>query len=421
MSIFARPLEVETSRRFAVAAAALFALGFLPLGFGSIATAAFFVFSAVAIEIVARRVPLRFPSPVGFAMVVCLVYFTLDVLSPLLYENQSGSWAPALLSLHFLMLPVIFAGMAPAEFDPVKAYVRGVRMGAIVGGVIAVIQVWDGIDRAMGGMINPLPFGTTAALFACISLIGAWDPGWRNRTVAGAAFAGGLIASFLSEARGAWLALPLLLIVAVFYFRARYGSRAAVLAVSGLAGIAAIVVITAGSTIRERIDETLTMFQAFDFGEGNREAVSLDQRAMLMAYGLEAVSDQPIFGYGPQNAVAEVRERAAADGYTIFNYRHLHNEYLTEAVGNGVVGLATLLLLLAAPIVTAIRSARDDRFHDRMALAAFLGVGTAIYGLTNIVLGHDITNTVYASALLTVCLGAAASGPRSRSYNRFGS
>jgi O-antigen ligase len=300
--------------------------------------------------------------------------------------------------------------MASARFDAVRSYVGGVRAGTIVGGVIAIIQVGDGVDRAMGGMINPLPFGTTAVWFACISLIGAWDGGWRNRIFAGAAFAAGLAAAFLSQSRGAWLALPFLLFVMLVYLRARYGGRMMALAVGSIAVLLVGAVAVSWTSIRERIDETITMFRNFELG--NQQAASLDQRALMMVYGLEAIADRPLTGYGPMNAVTEVINRAASDGYEIGSYRHLHNEYLTETVAKGVAGLAAVLLLLAAPVVTAYRFARDDAFKDRMAVACVATIGAALYGLTNVVFDHDITNTVFLGMVLAVGLSSAASDPR---------
>ncbi len=410
MSIFSRTLEIVAGRRFTAAAAAMFALGFLPLPFGSVSTAVFFALAIIIlIEMARRRAPVRLPQAARFAAVVCAVYFGLDALSLLVYENPSGSWGPLVGALHFLFWPVLLAGLASARFDAVRSYVTGVRAGTIVGGVVAIIQVSDGIDRAMGGMINPLPFGTTAVWFACISLIGAWDDGWRNRIFAGAAFASGLVAAFLSESRGAWLALPFLLFVMLVYLRSRYGGRLMAVAIASITVLLVGAAVVSGPSIRERIDETITMFRNFELG--NR-AASLDQRALMMVYGLEAIADRPLAGYGPLNAVPEVIARAAREGFEISPYRHLHNEYLTETVAKGLAGLAVLLVLLAVPVVTAYRFARDDAFKDRVAVACVASVGAALYGLTNVVFDHDLTNTVFLGMLLAVGLSSAASDPR---------
>ncbi len=381
----------------------MFLLGFLPMPFGSLVTFFYFGLGLVALaEIVRRRVPFSIPPPVRFAVVACLLYFAADLTSLVFYDNRAQGWIPVVSSLHFLFLPVVFVGLAPAKIDPIKLFVRGAQIGAIAGAAIAIIQVWAGVDRAVGGMINSFPFGATAASFACISLIGVGDATPRGRILAGLAFSAGLAATILSEARGAWLALPVLLVILLFYLLARYGRRVALIATVSLAVIGVIVAVAARDSIRERFAETFVAFQGFSFGHTDRtqaDAYSLDQRALMMAYGLQAIADRPLIGYGPQNAVDEVRARAAAEGFEIDKFGHLHNEFLTETVGNGVMGLITLLLLLAAPVVTALRSARDSRFADRVVLALITSAGSTLFGMTSLAFGHDITNSVFVSAL----------------------
>jgi O-antigen ligase len=399
-------MEIESGRQFSVAAVAMFALGFLPMPFGSVSTVVYFALGlATLVEIARRRVSFRLPPAVQFAAVVCVAYFLLNAVSVVIYENQAGSVGPLVGALHFLVWPVVFAGLASDKFDAVRCYVYGARAGALLGGAIAIIQVSDGIDRATGGMINSVPFGTTAVWFACVSLIGSWDSGWRNRAFAGAAFAAGLAAAFLSETRGAWLPLPFLLIVMLFYLRYRYGGRAAVWALGMISALSVGAAIVAGDSIRERLGETVLMFRDFELGG---DAPSLDQRALMTVYGLEAVADRPLTGYGPQNAMPEVIGRAARDGFEILRYRHLHSEYLWAAVANGIAGVAVLLVLLATPVATALRLARDDVFKDRMAIAGIATIGAALTGITHGVFHHDITNTVYLGMLLAVGLGARA-------------
>jgi O-antigen ligase len=285
--------------------------------------------------------------------------------------------------------------------------VLGARLGAILGAAIAAIQLADGLDRAVGGMINPIPFGSTAALFGFMSLIGLRDEDLRGRVFAYAGFAAGLCGSVLSEARGAWLAVPVFGVIVLLYFWVGYGREFALRFIGAMAIVAALVALATSGSIRERLGDTAIMFEGFEFGRAERGEVStLDQRALMVAYGLEAFRDRPILGYGPQNAVAEVRARAAADGYEVLLYGHLHNEYVMEAVGNGAVGLVTLLIVLAAPIVVAIRSRRDDRYASRLAFACLVSSGPAISGLTGLAFGHDLTNSVFVGGLLALALSA---------------
>ncbi len=413
LPLLSRTLDTG-GKRFTVAAASLFLLAFLPLPFGSLTTFLYFGVAALAlVPLLRRRMTLRFSGASRFAVLATLAYFAMDALCLVLYADRKNAWMPALESLHFLVFPLLLAGLLKVgNLDPIRVFVLGARAGAILGGILAAIQIAGGLDRATGGMINPLPFGAIAALFAFLSLIGTADEGWRGRLVAVLAFASGLAGTILSEARGAWLTLPAMAVILLFYLGARHGARVAIVATAVLAGVTVLVAVGAKDSLRERIAETLVMFEGFrldQLARNDDDTRALDDRALLLTYGLEAFVDRPLLGYGHQNAIGEVQARAAADGYTIPTFGHLHNEFLTEAVGNGLVGLITLFLVLAAPLVVALRSERDRAFADRLTLAAHVTAGSVLFGLTSLAFGHDITNSVYLSALAVICVSAARS------------
>ncbi|MCC6734736.1 MAG: O-antigen ligase family protein [Bauldia sp.] len=414
VSVLGRRLALDPGRSATLAALLLFALGFLPLPFGSLATLLFLVAGLVAlVEVLARGVPFRFAGGVRFAVIAAFAYYAVDAAAVILYGNRGSAWMPAAESVHFLFFPFLLAVVASVrDADPLKVFVWGARAGAIAGAAIALVQVFDNVNRVVGGMINPIPFGSTATLFAFIGLIGFSGEGRFGRVMAVVAFAAGLAASLLSQSRAAWMAVPVLAIVTIVYVGARYGRRTAVLAGLGLAVLAAVVGFFARDALEERLGETLAMFRGFEFGQQrdhNAPEYSLDQRVLMVVYGMDAFGQRPLLGYGPQNAVAEVQELAAADGYTIGGFGHLHNELLTEAVGNGLLGLATLFLVLAAPVVVALRAPRDGRFGARIAIAAMLTGSWVVFGLTGQTFRHDISNTVYLAVLLALAADAMRS------------
>ncbi|MGC7407301.1 polymerase, partial [Pandoraea pneumonica] len=74
----------------------------------------------------------------------------------------------------------------------------------------------------VGAFSNAIPFGNLSllmALFALMSIGWTEDDGWALialRLLAGCA---GLYASYLSQARGGWIAIPVLLLIAVATLR----------------------------------------------------------------------------------------------------------------------------------------------------------------------------------------------------------
>lgn len=392
----------------------LFVLGFLPVPFGTLATITFFFVGLFAIlDAARRRSLLRMPRFGGFAVLAALAYFAVDFLAFVTHGSNAGASIAPVAAIQFLFFPLALIGLAAGELkDPLRTLLAGIRFGTIIAGAIGVVQILDGDPRAVGGMINANRYGAAITLFAFLSLLHLDGEGLRARLWGIAAFAMGLAASILSESRSAWLLIPLFGIVVLVHVGVRHGRRA-VLAISALAAIVVVAVaLTTSSTLRERTAATFEMLNEFVFGETRDEddpAYSLDQRLMLLVYGGEAYLDAPVFGYGPQNAVAEVQARAAADGRTIGAFSHLHNQYLTDAVGKGIFGIATLLMLIAAPLVVAFRSPRDRHFADRMAIATMLTGGSAIAGLMIQIFGNDIANTIYATLLAALVLSARAS------------
>lgn len=389
-------------------------LGFLPLTFGSLGTLFYFAGSAyIGLIFLAGRLRWVWPPTTAFGCLVALGYFAATLVSPLFFPDKIEGWQDVGTAFHYLVLTMMVGMLVQTpKVDVFDLFLNGVRAAAIVSFGHALVQVVVfGHPRATAGMANPIPFGDTAVLAAGLSMVGFVRLSTRMRLFALAGFAGGIGGCLLSQTRGALLALPLLAVVTVIHLwpiiRARLWQAALLAAVmaSGLGLFAHAV------KIPERIEQ---VFQALDAGVRARHGdPSTAHRVVMWSYGLDAFLDRPVLGYGSQNAVDEVRERAERDGFDIPPYRHLHNEFMSTAVGRGIVGLVALLMLLIAPVLIALQGPRDGRHGDRLAFAALLSGGYGIFGLTNLLFSHDQTNTVFASAYLVLVAAShqAQTGP----------
>lgn len=382
-------------------------LAFLPLTLGSVAT--FFYFGAciyIGLIFLGRRISWVWPPTVSIGCFVTLGYFLVTMISPLAFANKAAGWLDVGTAMHFLALTFLVCTLVQTpKVDVFDLFLNGVRAAAIVSFVQAVVQVFVfGQPRATAGMINAIPFGGTAMLAAGLSMVGFARLSSGMKIVAVVALACGIGGSFLSQSRGALLALPLVAVVVGKHvwpmIRLRIGP--AVLVASTLA--AALAVFAIGIKVPERFAEVLHALQSETLG------LELDpstaHRVMLWSHGFDAFLDRPVLGYGSQNAVAEVRTRAAQEGIAIPAYRHLHNEYLSVAVGRGLVGLCALVLLLVSPLIVVARAPRDGRQRDRWAFAVLLSGSYAIFGLTNLLFSHDQTNTVFATGYLVLVVAA---------------
>ncbi len=96
-----------------------------------------------------------------------------------------------------------------------------------------------------------------------------------------------------------------------------------------------------------RSSSPITPVVSIDYG------MSLFVRGAMMQSGWNAFLEAPVFGHGPQH-----RFTAAAPYFPpefIWDYSHLHNDFVTHAVAGGTIAVLLLVLLLAFPTLIAWR------------------------------------------------------------------
>lgn len=394
-------------------------LGFLPLTFGSVAT--FFYFGAciyVGLVFIGRRIGWVWPATTAFACLVTIGYFAVTIISPLAFPNRLEGWMDVGTALHYLTLTMLVGALVQApKVDVFDLFLSGVRAACIVSFGYALVQVFVlGHPRATAGMSNAIPFGGTAMLSAGLSMIGFARLSMRMRIFAVAALLCGVGGSLLSQTRGALFALPVLAVVLGVHLWPMIRQR---LLRAGLvaAAIGCLIVVFAVTVrIPDRINEVRVALESETLVRHSEQSIA--HRVVLWTYGIDAFLERPLLGYGSQNAVSEVRDRAAQKGFDIPRYSHLHNEYISTAVGRGVIGLAALIALLLAPILIAAATPFDERYRDRIAFAVLLSGCYALFGLTNLLFSHDQTNTVFASAYLVLTIAAHQSRLGLASFER---
>jgi O-antigen ligase len=376
-------------------------LGFLPLTAGSFATGWYFLgVIYLGLLWLAGRVVWVWPASTAFPCLVALGYFGSTLISAVFFDNRLAGLMDVGTNLQFLFLiPLVGAVIQARGVDVWSLFLNGLRAGTIIAGMIAACQVfvWH-MPRATAGMVNAILAGDIAILAAAMALVGFHRLSARMKAFALAASAAGVATAMMTQTRGALLALPLFLIVSGFNVWPDMRRRPLVSAGVGLAFILSLGAFGAFVKIPERVDRFLTSVETREAAL-TRDA-STAHRIILWTYGLEAFADQPVLGYGQQHTVAEVTRRAVAARMPVPRHTHLHNEFLNTAVSRGIVGLVALLLLLAAPVITAILSVRDGRYGERVAFAVLLSGGYATFGLTNLILGHDQMATFFASCYL---------------------
>ena len=232
--------------------------------------------------------------------------------------------------------------------------------------------------------------------------------------VAGATL--GAWSSLLSQSRGGWLALLLMLPVIVFLLRRALSWRQiCVAAVVSLLGAVALVMLTirlmqaprgAGGApaqgqratfqLEDRIEQARSEMERY---EATGDAVSsvgqrLDHWKAAWRMGL----NHPLLGWSQKGYEVEKRrlvDAGEASPY-ILEFNHAHNEFLDVFAKRGVIGVVSLLFLYGVPLVlfwpwrSQAAADRSDRaLLPLQIIGVLIPLTYAGSGLTQGFLGHN--------------------------------
>lgn len=203
--------------------------------------------------------------------------------------------------------------------------------------------------RPMGPFSSPGPFGNYSAVVAMVALAGGLAAG-RGHSQTGLpllvplAIIGGTVAAILSGTRSAWVALPLMALLALqMPGRQRLPRRPLV-----LAGVLALLVaMLIGQRIWGRVEEgvfEVLAYQADPAAVSARET-SLGLRLLSWQWGWEQFLAHPWLGLGMARFRGAV-EAAVAAGVlpsVLIHFNGLHNLFIDHLTTTGVLGTLAML------------------------------------------------------------------------------
>lgn len=388
-----------------VACFALFALSLcLPSGYSYGST-------AIALLSIVGCIALRSQAPASKST-VCLV--TLLLVMALLWSVSFDRWFSAAgfgsgakyclaaLSLWYLSK----AGVR------LQAIAWGLACGAL--GALAIAAYQAGVLKMprVSGFTNAIQYGGIAMYlgFAALTLavLGRWSK--AQTALMGMLGACGVLASFLSDSRGSWVAIPLL-IAAIWLMAWLNGYKK-------LASIAAAVMIIAGVLIavpayqklEQRTQEASNEIALY-LKEPQKYAVtSVGQRLEQWRLAVHLIEQRPISGWGLAGYPA-AKQKMVDQGLahpSVMEYGHAHNEILDMWVKRGLLGLILLLLFYAIPAAifwpTPKRLARVSEEMRSKALAlraaaTLLPLAYFGFGWTQVFFAHNSGNMFYIFGL----------------------
>ena len=314
---------------------------------------------------------------------------------------------------YLLALPCVLYVLA---FPPQLRWLwRGIFAGACGSGLVALYQTGvQGLPRATG-YTNAIQYGDLSLLLGLMgaALLTVHWVNWRlwQRLAWGAAVLLGCTGSLLSETRGGWLALALVVPVCAWLLARRGQHRMLVRGgVAMVLGVAALVSYK-GADLERRVDEGVQ--EALLYQQNGASANSIGQRLAHWSLAWRMGTDRPWLGWGRVGYEEEKARRVAAGQApdAVLAYGHAHHEALDLFAKHGLLGVLVLCFFYGVPLSLfwprRMRVFDASGALDREALSLCL-VGILLplsylgFGLTQVFLAHNSGNMFYLFMCLLV-------------------
>lgn len=311
------------------------------------------------------------------------------------------------------------------------AVIWGVAAGAVGALAVAAYQYLVLHWNKAWGFTNAIQYGGIAMYLGiaawAMALLGRWR--WPQRVALGLCGACGVLAALLSESRGSWVTMPLLL-AALWLMAWRNGYRriASVAILAMLVGGAALV-LPAYKKFEQRADTAVQEARNYLAEPQKYAETSIGQRLEQWRLAIHLIEERPVTGWGLEGYVRAKQtmvDKGAAHP-SVMDYGHAHNEILDMWVKRGIAGLAILLFFYAAPLyafwpapsrLARAGAAQQPRLLALRAAASLLPLAYFGFGWTQVFFAHNSGQMFYIFSLAAfwgaICAldrtGARASG-----------
>lgn len=265
--------------------------------------------------------------------------------------------------------------------------------------------VIQGSPRALGFASNENIIARFALIAGFVSLVGYMvaEPPRRLVYLLGPVL--GISICLLSQSRGAFLALPVLLFVSGAFLLGGLAKQIGRMQAILIVCVAAILLMFVLILMSSRVSELGSVLSNVLAGQSGGEAV--DVRVDLYFSSWKALWAQPFFGHGWQNMVHVANEALSDSARTqsLLGYRHLHSDFLNFGVGAGLIGVLVWLTFLFAPFYWALHNVKGAQNEPARYVLVLLPATVFVFGLTDMSLGYDVITVTYFGLIALALAG----------------
>ncbi|OOS00189.1 hypothetical protein B0187_03335 [Haemophilus paracuniculus] len=312
--------------------------------------------------------------------------------------------------LRVLLLFTIVIFLCHHKFN-YKFLVWSIPIGSVVAGIVALYHRFILNLPSAFRLQMKIQLGDISMSLGMLSLVIALYFGHKKQNkyalITLLASFGGILASVLSQARGGWIGVPLLLAVILFIYRKELNKKLLskmIIIVSLLIG--SLFLFNSQTKIMDRI--IISTNEVIRFSTQNKINSSAGERFEMWKGAYFSFQEKPLFGWGEEgfleNQKKLVSEKKLAK--RVENYTHAHNQYIDALAKRGINGLIGLLAIFIIPLVFFIHTLRKYHNTVELKLLSTLGIVHIIsvmsYSLTQSFLAHNSGNIFYFFVLFVL-------------------
>jgi len=331
----------------------------------------------------------------------------------------------------FALLPMLsayFEGLSSSAYDKPARYLLcaitfllllrykvtllsialGAWLGAILAGANALYDIFYlGMERAGGRFTIVIEFGDislllTAFVILCYQKLKSKIP----QFLIVISILLGLAAVILSQSRGGWIFIPLLIVIIAAHYRSICFSFSKKQWISALLLLTTILIagwLTAGEMINQRIKQAENEFTLYQKGQSN---TSVGLRFEMWKGGIQSIKNTPFFGGGEKGIVIGKQQLAAQKKISlppdVIQWTSVHNQYLDTWGKYGFFAFVAFLGLFFIPLTFFITQRNKGDADTRSA--SYCGIalcsGYIFFGLTESIFTINSTVMFYSFAVI---------------------
>jgi O-antigen ligase len=265
-------------------------------------------------------------------------------------------------------------------------------------------------NRLATYFVDPLTFGRISLTFGLVSIafVNFKNKPLISNLVLLIGFFLGLYLSVQSGSRTGWLAAPIVLIF-IFAMYAPFKNKLVSLCIAlMICIIGTFTIYKLSPTVHQRVSLAIHEVSSYQLNQLNQDN-SVGMRISFIRMGLYFFSERPLSGWGDKSFKEKLNDPKIS--YFSSNFTRefafnagFHNEFITNMVRSGILGLLSSLLLFVTPLIIFCKLLT---FNRQLAIAGVTYVVCElISGLSTEVFNLKFTTALYAFNI-SVFLGLA--------------